>query len=79
VLGESPVPVWLVLSRNAVDRTQPDLRWSGSSSEFTLYRATFPMSIIDPLNELLVTSLCATTDALPPAATTFYLVSPTGN
>ena len=79
VLGESPVPVRLTLGRNAADRTHPDLVWSGSSSEFTVYRATVPMSIIDPFNELVVTSLCATTDAPPPAATTFYLVSPTGN
>jgi hypothetical protein len=79
VLGETPVPVWLTLGRNAVDRTLPDLMWSGSSSEFTLYRATVPMSVIDPFNEFLVTSLCATTDTPPPASVTFYLVSPTGN
>jgi hypothetical protein len=79
VLGESPVPARLMLGRNIVDRTHPDLMWSGSSSEFTLYRATVPMSLIDPLNEFLVTSSCATTDVPPPAATTFYLVSPTGN
>ena len=79
VLGESAVPVRLMLGRNAADRTHPDLMWSGSSSEFTLYRATVPVSVIDPLNEFLVTSSCATTDTPPPAATTFYLVSPTGN
>jgi hypothetical protein len=78
VLGETPVPVWLNVDKNAVDPTQVDLGWSGSSSQFSVYRAEFADSLLEPINLILTTSDCAVTDAPPPASITFYLVSPTG-
>lgn len=78
VLGETPVPVWLIVDKNGVDPTQVDLAWSGSSSLFTLYRGVVADSLIDPLNILLTTPDCAVTDAPPASAITFYLVRPTG-
>jgi len=79
VLGEVPVPVLLHVSRDTVDPKQPSLVWSGSSSEFTIYRATMAQGLVDPFNETLVTSDCQAVDAPPPAAVTFYVVQPTGN
>ena len=79
VLGETPVPVFLFADKNDVEQTSVDLLWSGSSSEFTVYRSTFPDAVVDPLNEIVNTTLCATTDAPPPASIVFYLVQPTGN
>jgi hypothetical protein len=78
VLGETPVPVRLSLHKNGVDPVQVDLDWSGSSSQFTVYRAVFPAALVDPFNVLLTTSLCTLTDAPPPTSITFYLVRPTG-
>jgi hypothetical protein len=78
VLGETPVPVWLIVDKNGVDPTQVDLAWSGSSSLFTLYRGVVAESLIDPLNILLTTPDCSVTDAPPASAITFYLVRPTG-
>jgi hypothetical protein len=78
VLGESPAHVWLNVDKNDVDRTQVDLNWSGSSSQFSIYRAEFADSLLEPFNLLLATSDCALTDAPPPAPITFYLVLPTG-
>ena len=78
VLGETPVPVWLIVDKNGVDPTQVDIAWSGSSSLFTLYRGVVAESLIDPLNILLTTPDCSVTDAPPETAITFYLVRPTG-
>lgn len=78
VLGESPVPVYLIVDKNGMDLTEVDLVWSGSSSLFTLYRGGVAESLIDPLNVLLTTPDCAVTDAPPASAITFYLVRPTG-
>ena len=78
VLGESPVPVWLIVDKNGMDPTQVDLAWSGSSSLFTLYRGGVADSLTDPLNVLLTTPDCAVTDAPPASTITFYLVRPTG-
>ena len=78
VLGESPVPVWLLVDKDDSDPPEVELTWSGSSSLFTLYRSGVAESLIDPLNVLLTTPECAVTDAPPAAPITFYLVSPTG-
>jgi hypothetical protein len=78
VLGESSAPVWLNVDKNEFDPTQVDLGWSGSSSQFSIYRAEFADSLLEPLNLLLTTSDCAVTDAPPPAPITFYLIRPTG-
>ena len=72
------MPVWLNVDKNDVDPTQVDLGWSGSSSQFSLYRAAFAASLVEPYNLLMTTSDCAVTDAPPSAPITFYLVRPTG-
>ena len=77
VLGESPAPVWLNVDKNDVDPTQVDLGWSGSSSQFSVYRAEFADSLLEPFNVLLTTSDCTVTDAPPSVPITFYLVRPT--
>jgi hypothetical protein len=79
ILGETPVPVILRVARDGSDPTLPALSWSGSSSEFTLYRAVMAQGVVDPLNSVLVTATCAAIDTPPPAAVVFYLVEPTGN
>jgi hypothetical protein len=78
ILGESPAPVWLNLGKNGLDPTQVDLDWSGSSSQFSVYRAEFADSLSEPYNILITTPDCALTDAPPSAPITFYLVLPTG-
>jgi hypothetical protein len=78
VLGESPVPVWLIVDKNGMDPTNVDLAWVGSSSLFTVYRSDVAESLIDPMNVLLTTPDCAVTDAPPESVVTFYLVRPTG-
>lgn len=79
ILGETPVPVQLHIGRDGTDRTLPALTWSGSSSEFTLYRATMPQGVVDPPNETLVTSSCAAVDTPPLASVVYYVVEATGN
>lgn len=78
VLGEAPVPVWLNVDKNGIDPTHVDLGWSGSSSQFQVYRAGFADSLLEPYNLLTTTPDCALTDAPPSAPITFYLVRPTG-
>jgi hypothetical protein len=78
ILGESPVPVWLRVGKNGVDPAQVDLGWSGSSSQFSVYRAEFADSLAEPYNILTTIPDCALTDAPPSAPITFYLVLPTG-
>jgi len=79
VLGETPVPVMLHVNRDASDASLPLLTWSGSSSEFTLYRAVLAQGVVDPINEALVTNACTAVDTPPPATVTYYVVEPTGN
>jgi hypothetical protein len=78
VLGESPAPVWLNVGKNGVDPSQVDLDWSGSSSQFSVFRAELAESLSEPYNLLITIPDCAMTDAPPAAAITFYLVLPTG-
>ena len=79
VLGETPVPVFLRLDRNDANPALPDLMWTGSASEFTVYRSASPIEVVDPVNEVASTTLCAVTDVPPPAFIVYYLVLPTGN
>ena len=79
LFGEMPVPVFLSVDKDSLDPTSPELSWTGSSSEFTVYRSTMVPGVLDPVNELLVTTACDAVDTPPPAAVTFYLIQPTGN
>jgi hypothetical protein len=78
VLGESPTPVWLTVDKNSLDLTQVDLDWSGSSSQFSIYRAELADSLSEPYNMLITTPDCTMTDAPPTVPITFYIVLPTG-
>jgi hypothetical protein len=78
ILGESPAPVWLTVDKNGADPTQVDLGWSGSSSQFSLYRAESADSLAESYNLLTTTPDCALTDAPPSVPLTLYLVRPTG-
>ena len=79
ILGETPVPVFLLLDRNDADPALPDLMWTGSASQFTVYRSVLPNDVVQPMNEVLSTPLCGITDDPPPASIVYYLVLPTGN
>jgi len=77
--GHTPVPVRLHVGRAASDPSLPELSWSGSSPEFTLYRSVIPQGVVNPLNQTLVTTGCSTIDTPPPAAVIYYVVQPGGD
>ena len=79
ILGETPVPVFLLIDKNDVDAELPDLIWTGSASEFTVYRSEMRDDVVDPMHDVITTPLCAATDASPPSPIAYYLVVPTGN
>lgn len=80
VLGMPLVPVRLQVFHDDVDPETLQLRWSGSSPSFEIYRALLPSSVIDPAHLAATTSACEAFD-MPPVEPDFvyYLIKPIGN
>jgi hypothetical protein len=80
VRGMSPVPVRLQVAHDPLDADTLDLRWSGASPTFELYRAVLPSNVLDPAHLTATTTDCATLDT-PPTEPDFiyYLIKPVGN
>jgi hypothetical protein len=77
LLGDTPTPVFLDVSRDPGDPSAVALSWSGSAGVFEVFRAAAPHTVATPPNSLTLTPSCGVSDA-PPAGNriTYYVVVP---
>jgi hypothetical protein len=80
VLGDSQVPIVLMLAHDPGDPVTALLSWTGSYPQFEVLRSASAADVLDPLNLLTTTAGCDAADPDPPAATVFfYMVVPAGS
>lgn len=78
VLGDRPVPTLLLVTKDPGNPGGVFLNWTGSASQFDLYRSSAAGSLLDP--ESLVGSVfgCTRADLPPDTPRTYYQVIPSG-
>jgi hypothetical protein len=78
VLRDQPVPTLLLVAKDPLNPGGVILSWTGSASQFDVYRSTVPASVLDPGNFAVSDFDCTTADLPPTAPRTYYLVVPSG-
>src|SRR5262249_501900 len=78
VLGDQPVPLMLFVDYDTANPEGVILTWTGSSSQFDIYRSSAASSILDPGNLTTTAYACTTADLPPAARCNFYQVVPAG-
>ena len=78
VLGDLPVPTFLLVDKDPENPGGVILSWSGSASQFDLYRASAAPSVLDPINFVVSAFGCAISDLPPSTPRTYYQVVPSG-
>ena len=78
VLGEQPVPTILFVTTDTVNPGGVILTWTGSASQFDLYRSTTASSIVSPGNLMRTLYSCTTADLPPAAPRIYYQIDPSG-
>jgi len=76
VLGDLPVPTVLLVARDPAAPGGVILSWSGSASQFDLYRSGIAGSVLDPGNFVTSTFACTTADLPPEIPRTYYQIVP---
>jgi len=78
LLGDQPVPTLLVATADAMTPGGVILSWTGSATEFDVYRADAPDSVVDPMNLSQTVFVCTTSDSPSFEPIIYYMVAPGG-
>jgi hypothetical protein len=78
VLGDRPVPMVLLVSKDPGNPGGVILSWSGSAPQFDLYRSSAAGTLLDPGSFVGSVFGCTTADLPPDTPRTYYQVVPTG-
>ena len=78
VLGDLPVPTLLLVNKDPGDPSGVVLSWTGTASQFDLYRSSAAVSVLDPINFVVSAFGCAISDFPPNTPRTYYQVVPSG-
>lgn len=78
VLGDQPVPLMLFVTNDTANPGGVILTWTGSASQFDLYRSNAAASNLDPGNLTRTVYSCTTADMPPAVPRIYYQVVPAG-
>ena len=76
ILGDQPVPTLLLLAKDPANPGGVILSWTGSASQFDLYRSISAGSVLDPGNFFGSVFDCTTADLPPVSPRVYYRVVP---
>lgn len=76
ILGDQPVPATLVVAKDPGNLGGVILSWSGSASQYDVYRSSLATSVLDPGNFVSSSFDCTKPDLPPVTPSTYYLVAP---
>lgn len=78
VLGDQPVPTLLLVTRDPANPGGVILNWTGSASQFDLYRSSTAPSLLNPGNLARSVFGCTMADLPPVTPRIYYQVVPSG-
>ena len=78
LLGDQPVPNLLFVARDGGNQGGLVLTWSGSASQYDLFRSADPTAVLEPGSYVRTVRACSSIDLPPASPRLFYQVVPSG-